>query len=335
MFFSGSGSEATTPWCAWCAATGTCSGQPERQVIISRTNAYHGSTMAGASLGGMSGMHAQGGLPIPGIVHIEQPYWLGPRPRGWAATSSASVAAGWLERRSSRSAEKVAAFIGEPVQGAGGVIIPPDTYWPEIQRIVRQVRHPARERRGDLRLRPHRALVRLRDAGHRPDLMTFAKGVDQRLRAAGRRDGRRARRQVLIEKGGEFAHGYTYSGHPVACAVALANLADPASSARRARARRRRPVSCRAFLRPCATTRWWVTPRPAADGGLLAGEPDKAKGTLFAVLEIGMVCRGHCFRNGLIMMRAVGDRMIIAPPLVITRAQIDEMRRAGSAAAST
>ena len=92
--------------------------------------------MAGASLGGMSGMHAQGGLPIPGIVHIEQPYWFEHGAAPGAAMNSACVAAGWLEEKILEiGADKVAAFIGEPVQGAGGVIVPPDTYWPEIQRI--------------------------------------------------------------------------------------------------------------------------------------------------------------------------------------------------------
>ena len=110
-------------------------GQPERHTIISRKNAYHGSTVAAASLGGMKPMHEQGGLPMPGIEHIEQPYWFG-SDRSLSPDEFGLVAARALEKKIDEiGADKIAAFIGEPVQGAGGVIIPPETYWPEIQRI--------------------------------------------------------------------------------------------------------------------------------------------------------------------------------------------------------
>ena len=140
VFFSGSGSEGNDTVVRMVRRYWDVLGQPQRQVIISRHNAYHGSTMAGASLGGMAGMHAQGGLPIPGIVHIEQPYWWEHgRPAGLTRDEFGLVAARWLEAKILEvGAENVAAFIGEPVQGAGGVIIPPATYWPEIQRICDQ-----------------------------------------------------------------------------------------------------------------------------------------------------------------------------------------------------
>jgi putrescine aminotransferase len=136
VFYTGSGSEANDTMVRMVRRYWELQGEPQRQVIISRWNGYHGSTMAGASLGGMKAMHAQGGLPIPGISHIEQPYWfecggdLDPAAFGLKAARA-------LEQRILEiGPEKVAAFIGEPVQGAGGVIIPPETYWPEIQRIV-------------------------------------------------------------------------------------------------------------------------------------------------------------------------------------------------------
>jgi putrescine---pyruvate transaminase len=110
-------------------------GKPTKKTIISRHNAYHGSTMGGGSLGGMKAIHAQGGLPIPDITHIAQPYWwaeggdMDPEAFGLKAAQA-------LETEILRLGEEnVAAFIGEPVQGAGAVIIPPSTYWPEIQRI--------------------------------------------------------------------------------------------------------------------------------------------------------------------------------------------------------
>jgi len=325
VFFSGSGSEGNDTVVRMVRRYWDVLGQPERTVIISRKNAYHGSTMAGASLGGMSGMHAQGGLPIPGITHIEQPFWfeLG---QGLSRDEFGLKAAGWLEAKILEvGADKVAAFIGEPVQGAGGVIVPPETYWPEIQRIC--------DKYGVL-LVSDEVICGFGRTGHwfgcerfgfRPDLMTFAKGVTSGyIPLGGVMVGERIAK-VLIEQGGEFNHGYTYSGHPVACAVALANI--------RLIQRERVVETVHDDTGPYLAKQFaTLTDHPLVGEvqtcGLMGAVQlvkDKATGTLFDdKLEVGMVCRGHCFGNGLIM-RAVGDRMIVAPPLVITRAQIDEM----------
>jgi len=131
--------------------------------------------------------------------------------------------------------------------------------------------------------------------------------------------------KVLIEQGGEFNHGYTYSGHPVACAVAVANI--------RLIQREGLVEKVRADTGPYLAAQFAELAQHPLVGevqscGLMAAVQlvqDKASGQTFdPALEAGMLCRGHCFANGLIM-RAVGDRMIIAPPLVITRGQIDEM----------
>jgi len=325
VFFSGSGSEGNDTVVRMVRRYWDVLGQPERSVIISRKNAYHGSTMAGASLGGMSGMHAQGGLPIPGITHIEQPFWfeLG---RDQSREDFGIKAAGWLEGKILEvGADKVAAFIGEPVQGAGGVIVPPETYWPEIQRIC--------DKYGVL-IVSDEVICGFGRTGHwfgserfgfRPDLMTFAKGVTSGyVPLGGVMVGERIAK-VLIEQGGEFNHGYTYSGHPVACAVALANI----------RVLQREGIVARVHddLGPYLAQQFATLVGHPLVGevqtcGLMGAVQlvkDAALGTPFDdKLEVGMVCRGHCFGNGLIM-RAVGDRMIVAPPLVITRAQIDEM----------
>ena len=134
VFFAGSGSEANDTNIRLVRRYWQVKGQPERDVIISRWNGYHGSTMGGGSLGGMKPIHAHGGK-IAGIEHIDQPYW-------WGEGGDMSEDDFGLARAQQLEAkilelgpEKVAAFIGEPIQGAGGVIIPPATYWPEIQRI--------------------------------------------------------------------------------------------------------------------------------------------------------------------------------------------------------
>jgi len=325
VFFSGSGSEGNDTVVRMVRRYWDLLGQPERKVLISRNNAYHGSTMAGASLGGMAGMHAQGGLPIPDIVHIEQPYWyeLG---RSMGRAEFGTLAASWLEARILElGPERVAAFVGEPVQGAGGVIIPPETYWPAVQAIC--------DRYGILLVSDEVICGFGRTGrwfgcetmGTRPDLMTFAKGVTSGyVPLGGVMVGERVAR-VLIDKGGEFNHGYTYSGHPVACAVALANIR---LIRREGLVDRVREDTGPYLAEQYAALKDHPLVGDAETCGLMGAillVQDKERGTPFASeLEVGMVCRGHCFANGLIM-RAVGDRMIVAPPLVITRAQIDEM----------
>ncbi|WP_322469838.1 aspartate aminotransferase family protein [Hydrogenophaga sp. SNF1] len=326
VFFSSSGSESNDTNVRLVRRYWDLMGQPQRKTLIGRHNAYHGSTMAGASLGGMSGMHAQGDLPIPGVVHIEQPYFFENGRPGESEAEFGLRAARWLEEKIlAVGPDKVAAFIAEPVQGAGGVIIPPSTYWPEIQRIVDQY--------GILLISDEVicAFGRLghwfayEKFGYRPDLVTFAKGVTSGyIPLGGVMVGDRVA-QVLIDKGGEFNHGYTYSGHPVACAVGLANL--------ELMEREDLPRKVREDLAPYLAKRFAeIAEHPlvglAETCGFVAGlvlVKDKASRAMYDPdLAVGMMCRAHCFRNGLIM-RAVGDRMIIAPPLVMTREQIDEM----------
>jgi len=326
VFFSSSGSESNDTNVRMVRRYWDLLGQPQRKVIIGRHNGYHGSTMAGASLGGMSGMHAQGDLPIPNITHIQQPHFWDNALPGESRADFGRRAAGWLEAKILElGADKVAAFIAEPVQGAGGVIIPPDTYWPEIQRIVDQY--------GILLISDEVicAFGRLghwfayEKFGYKPDLVTFAKGVTSGyIPLGGVMVGNRVA-DVLIQKGGEFNHGYTYSGHPVACAVALANLELMEREGLVERVRDDvGPYLAQRFaelknhpLVGDAETCGFV-------GGLVLAKNKATREMFDPALGVGMICRGHCFNNGLIM-RAVGDRMIIAPPLVMTHAQIDEM----------
>ncbi len=326
VFFSSSGSESNDTNVRMVRRYWDLMGQPQRKVIISRHNAYHGSTMAGASLGGMSGMHAQGDLPIPNITHIQQPYYYELAEAGESPEAFGLRAARWLEEKILEvGPDKVAAFIAEPVQGAGGVIIPPDTYWPEIQRIVDQY---------GILLISDEVICAFGRLGHwfayekfayKPDLVTFAKAVTSGyIPLGGVLVGDRVA-QVLIDKGGEFNHGYTYSGHPVACAVALANID--------LMARENLPGRVRDDVGPyLAQTFETLKDHPLVGdaetcgfvGGLVLVQDKVTRQPFPEDWAVGMMCRAHCFGNGLIM-RAVGDRMIIAPPLTMTREQIDEM----------
>ena len=331
VFFSSSGSESNDTNVRMVRRYWDLQGQPERKVIIGRINGYHGSTMAGASLGGMSGMHAQGDLPIPNITHIGQPYFFENGLPGESEADFGIRAAGWLEDKILElGADKVAAFIAEPVQGAGGVIIPPATYWPEIQRIV--------DKYGILLVSDEVicAFGRLghwfayEKFGYKPDLVTFAKAVTSGyIPLGGVMVGDRVAK-VLIEQGGEFNHGYTYSGHPVACAVALANLELMERDNLVGRVKDDiGPYLAQAYAGLADHPLVGVAETCGFVAGLVLvkGKERGADGrmTMFPDdLAVGMKCRAHCFKNGLIM-RAVGDRMIIAPPLTMTHAQIDEM----------
>ncbi len=330
VFFTGSGSEGNDTNLRLVRRYWDLMGFPDRNIIISRENAYHGSTIAGASLGGMSGMHDQQvGVTIPNIVHIGQPYYV-EGGKGMTPEEFGLVAAGWLEKKILElGAEKVAAFIGEPVQGAGGVIIPPSTYWPEIQRIC--------DKYGILLIADEVicGFGRLGTwfgseyFGIKPDLMTFAKGVTSGyVPLGGVLVGDRIA-NVLIESGGDFNHGFTYSGHPVACAAALENI--------RILQEEKLVEQVHNVTGPYLKKKFAeLNDHPlvsiAETCGFAAGlNLVKKKGaTLHECVpfessqDVGMICRGHMFGNGMIM-RAVGDRMIIAPPLVTTIAEIDEM----------
>ena len=326
VFYSSGGSESNDSNVRMVRRYWDLLGQPQRKLILGRRNGYHGSTMAGASLGGMSGMHAQGDLPIPNIDHIEQPYYFELGEDGESRDEFGLRAARWLEDKIlAVGPDTVAAFIAEPVQGAGGVIIPPDSYWPEIQRIV--------DKYGILLISDEVicAFGRLghwfayEKFGYKPDLVTFAKAVTSGyVPLGGVMVGNRVA-QVLIDKGGEFTHGYTYSGHPVACAVALANIA--------LMEREQLPQKVRGelgayFARSFAGLNDHPLVVAAESCGFMAAlvlVKDKKTHALFdESAGVGMICRTHCFNSGVIM-RAVGDRMIIAPPLVMTHSDIDDM----------
>ncbi|MCS6948361.1 MAG: aspartate aminotransferase family protein [Steroidobacteraceae bacterium] len=325
VFFTGSGSEANDTFVRMARRYWDLQGQPQRKVIISRWNAYHGSTVAGASLGGMKTMHSQGGLPIPDIVHIQQPYWfecggdLDPEAFGLAAARA--LEAKILEI----GPERVAAFIGEPVQGAGGVIVPPASYWPEVQRII--------DRYGILFCSDEvicgfgrtGAWFGCEYYGTRPDFLTLAKAMTSGYQPLGALMVADRVAEVLIEKGGEFFHGFTYSGHPVACAVAIANLQ---LMRERDIVRRVRDEIGPYWQRRFATLGEHPLVGEVRTLGLFGAlelVADKAQRRLFADRgAVGTRARDLMVQNGLVM-RAVWDTLIAAPPLVISREQVDEL----------
>ena len=325
VFFTNSGSEANDTMFRLVRRYWDLAGKPGKEVFISREHAYHGSTIAAASLGGMKPMHEQGHLPIPGITHIGAPYWyrdggdLSPEEFG-------RTAAHWLEQKINElGADKVAAFIGEPVQCAGGLIVPPESYWPEIQRICREY---------DILLVADEVICGFGRLGAwfgsdhyrlQPDLMPIAKGLSSGyLPVGGVMVGDRIA-DLLIAEGEEFAHGFTYSGHPAACAVAIANIGIMRSE--------NIVENVRDNTGPYLEQRWnELAQHPLVGetrgaGFLRALELVKNKQSrefFDPVGSAGQICRDICFNNGLVM-RAIRDTMVVSPPLTMTREQIDEL----------
>lgn len=324
VFYTGSGSESIDTMIRMVWRYWDLLDQPDRKLIIGRENAYHGSTVAGASLGGMTPMHNQGGN-LGNIDHIDQPYWFG-SDRSMSQDEFGVHAAGALARKIEEvGADKIAAFVGEPIQGAGGVIIPPDTYWPEIQRICNE--------HGILLITDEVicGFGRLGEwfgadfYGVKSDLMTFAKGVTSGyLPLGGVMVGDRVS-DVLIDKGGEFYHGFTYSGHPASCAVAIENV--------KILQREKLVERVRDDIGPYLQEKWATLGKHPIVGetrmvGLMGAlELVKDKGSLERFDEddgAGTICRDFLVNNGLVM-RAVGDTIVTAPPLTLTHEEADEL----------
>ncbi|WP_374535861.1 aspartate aminotransferase family protein [Chitinimonas taiwanensis] len=325
FFYCNSGSEGNDTVLRIVHQYWAAVGQPKKRYIISRKNGYHGSTIAGASLGGMDYMHEQMPSQVSNIVHISQPYWFGDggdlSPAEFGLKCARELEAKILEL----GAENVGAFIGEPFQGAGGVIFPPESYWPEIQRICRQydVLLCADEviggfgRTGEWFAHQH--------FGFEPDTMTLAKGLTSGYIPMGAVAIRKKVADALIA-GGDFNHGLTYSGHPVAAAVAVANIKILREGGVIERVKNETGPYFQKALREALAASPLVG--EIAGAGLVAGmqlTEDKASRKRFANGgEIGLKCRDYCFKNNLIM-RATGDRMLLSPPLVINKHEIDEV----------
>ena len=324
VFFTGSGSESNDTNVRMVRHYWQAKGQPSKRIIISRDNAYHGSTMASMSLGGMKGMHDQGGI-IDGIEHIMQPHWYHEALAGETEEQLGLRAAQALETKIIEcGAENVGAFIGEPVQGAGAVIVPPASYWPEIQRICKKY---------DILLIADEVITGFGRTGNwfacetlgiEADLMTIAKGLSSGYMPIGGVLISDRVAKVVIESG-EFAHGYTYSGHPVAAAVASANVSIIENEGMIALVRDETGPYLQQRL---AELRDHPLVGQIRGIGLMAAielvKDKESHANYPKEVGIGGICRDYALANGLVM-RAVGDSMIMCPPLIISKLEIDEL----------
>jgi len=324
VFFTNSGSEANDTNVRLIHRYYTLLGKPDKKLVISRKNAYHGSTIAAASLGGMNAMHQQTqGLNY--IHHINQPYWFAEGGNEDPAEFGVRIARELEQKIDALGEARVAAFIAEPVQGAGGVIIPPDSYWPEIRRICAE---------RDILLVMDEVICGFGRTGNwfgcqtyglQPDLMTFAKAVTNGyIPLGGVMVGDKVA-QVLLEHEGEFSHGLTYSGHPVSCAAGIATL----------KVLRKKKIveAAAAKVAPYFQERLQTLHDHRVVGevrslgmlGALELVRDKhSRERLAPDAEGAVYCRNQAVAAGL-MVRQTGDAMIIAPPLICARREIDKL----------
>jgi putrescine---pyruvate transaminase len=330
VFFNASGSEANDTILRMVRHYWQVKGETSRTIFISRRNAYHGSTVAGVSLGGMKmmhdqGMHIKGEVPVAGIEHVRQPYWYNEgrdmTPEEFGTACAQDIEDKILEV----GPENVAAFIGEPVQGAGGVIIPPANYWPQVEAICRKY---------GILLVCDEVICGFGRTGNywghetvgvKPDMIAMAKGLSSGYLPISA-VAVSAEIVKVLKTGGDFVHGFTYSGHPVAAAVALRNIEI---IEREGLVEKCRDETGPYLAKAIATLAGHPLVGEARSIGLLGAVEivsDKATGARFGGAEgtAGPMVRDICIRNGL-MVRGIRDTIVMCPPLIITTEQIDEM----------
>ena len=328
VFFANSGSEANDTAVKLVWYYHNAIGKPGKKKIIARRNAYHGVTVAAASLSGLVPNHRDFDLPIDRVLHVDCPHHYRYAEPGETEEAFATRLADALEQRIlAEGPDTVGAFIAEPVMGAGGVLVPPATYFEKVQAVLRkyEVLLIADEvicgfcRTGEM--------FGSTTFGLQPDILTAAKAlssgyvpisavmVSEQVHAA-----------VAANSGkiGTFGHGFTYSGHPVTAAVALETLRIYEDEQVLAHVQAVAP-QFQAGLRRYAGHPHVGEVRGVGLIGALELAADPAKRMPFdAAMKAGARLAELALQEGLIV-RAMGDAVAFCPPLIITPAQIDEM----------
>ncbi|GAB5470367.1 MAG: aspartate aminotransferase family protein [Rhodospirillales bacterium] len=329
VFFGCSGSDANDTQLKLVWYYNNLLGRPEKRKIIARQRGYHGVTVAAASLTGLPLLHKAFNLPIEGILHTEAPHHYWNAADGMDEPAFARHLAAALETMIlEEGPETVAAFIAEPIMGAGGVIVPPETYFPEMQAVLRKY---------DVLMIADEVICGFGRTGKmfgsetfdiQPDMVSVAKGITSGYMPLSACIVGDKVWDVLLEKSGDlgvFGHGYTYSAHPVSCAAAMVNLdilerEDLVGNA----------ASTGAYMQERLRETFGDHPQvgEVRGVGLIAAVEfihDKAKKTPF---DPGLKVAGRVAAKSLemgLITRALpnGDSVALSPPLVITREEVD------------
>ena len=333
VFFGCSGSDANDTAIKMVWYYNNLRGKPDKKKIVARDRAYHGVTIAAGSLTGLDMVHKSFDLPIARVLRTSAPYPYRDMRAGESEQEFARRLAADLDRLiEAEGPGTVAAFIAEPVMGAGGVIVPPATYFPEIQKVLSK--HDVLMIADEVicgfgRLGTWFGAERL---DIKPDMMTFAKGVTSGYQPlSGCILANRVWEEMLanMAQGQVFGHGFTYSAHPIAAAAGLANLdimerEDLIGNADRVGAY---------FQKKLASE---IAPHPLVGevrgSGLIAGielSADKKTKRPFApTVGAARIANNHCFRNGLLSRPLLNSDILgFSPPLIITEPEVDELVR--------
>jgi 4-aminobutyrate---pyruvate transaminase len=328
VLFQCSGSEANDTaiklaWYYWHAR-----GEPQRVKVIARQMAYHGNTCAAVSLSGKPDMHAGFGLPFAPFKHTEFPHYYRRHEPGETETEFSARMAQALENLiEAEGPESIAAFFAEPIMGAGGAIVPPHGYFEKVQAVLRKY---------DILFVADEVICGFARTGEmwgsqtyslRPDMITTAKALSAAMQPISAvLVNQRVHEAMLAQSDrfGNFAHGYTYAGHPVAAAVALEVQKIYAEMDIVARAKRLGPVLQSALGR----LKGHPLVGDVRGTGLILGMElmrDGEKRIPFnPALNVAARVEAAARRHGLIL-RVVGDRLVFAPPLVIEASDIEEV----------
>ncbi|MBB6508860.1 MULTISPECIES: aspartate aminotransferase family protein [Rhizobium] len=320
-FFTNSGSEANDTAIKMIWYRSNAMGKPEKKKIISRIKGYHGVTAVSASLTGLPNNHRSFDLPLPGIFHTSCPHYRAFKLEGESEAAFVERCAKELEDLILREGpETVAAFIGEPVMGAGGVIVPPAGYWPAIQAILKKY---------DILFIADEVICGFGRTGNmfgtqtfdlQPDFMTLSKQISssyQPISALLINENVYAPIADESAKIGTFGHGVTAAGHPVAAAVALENIAIIEE--------RDLVGNVRALAPKFQSRLKELEGHPLAieaRGIGLIGALELAPREGFATGQLGPKLFSIMVEKGLIS-RAIGDSLALCPPLIINESQLD------------
>lgn len=324
VFFACSGSEAIDTAAKIVHFFNNARGLPEKKKLIARWDAYHGSGILSAGMTGMTGLHDGFDLPGPGILRTGSPHFMRHRHEGEDERQFSRRRAEELEALIiAEGPDTIAAFFGEPMIGSGGVILPPDGYWQDIQDVLEQY---------DILLVADEVITGFGRTGQmfgsdtfglRPDLMTLAKQLTSAYQPLSATLVHDKVWDVVAEGAGKlgiFGHGFTYSGHPVACAAALATIDRYSEIDAPARAKEMGKVLAKGLADLSAHPAVYET-RSAGLIGAVEFEPPAH----LAIAESGNHAVGvvHRAQELGVIFRPLGDSLAICPPMIVTREDME------------
>lgn len=329
VFFTSSGSEANDTQIKLAWYYNNARGLTKKKKIISRQRGYHGVTIASASLTGLPANHADFDLPIEGIVHTACPHYYREAQDGESETEFSTRMAEELDDLIQREdPDTVAAFIAEPVMGAGGVIVPPEGYFEKIQAVLDKY---------DILFIADEVICGFARTGNmfgsqtfglKPDTITVAKAITSAYAPLGAVTVSEDVFQGMIDESskiGTFGHGYTYSGHPLSTAIGLKTLEIYERDNILAHVRSVTPV----FEQRLNALADHPLVGNVRSVGLLGGvelvADKKTKQPFEPKAGVSAHASKMCQEEGLITRNVFGDALALCPPLIITEGEIHEM----------